>query len=158
MSKLIVTAFKDGSLIRVGSNPEFGTMMVAQSATNINAGGFLETRTLLGFVKDKVESLKALNLSEGSDFNAKLEALGGSPCRVIVQESNTPHYEGQSPKINPESKEVILDANDAPIYYDTKIVAQGSNEQDVKIASKGSAQAQAEEVVEEATAEAGDMA
>ena len=50
-----------------------------------------------------VRNIDAWDLKVGDDFTMKT----GIPCKIVVKESTTPFYEGQNPKMNPSTGEIL---------------------------------------------------
>jgi hypothetical protein len=88
----ISTSAKDGK--------EYGTIRVDQAVLDAN-GGFLNKKNRTAFIRGEKGSLLDLceGLKDGDDF-----PLGG---KILILESHTPFYDNQSPKINPETGEVV---------------------------------------------------
>lgn len=117
MRKLIVIPFKTGEAMLDSKTSEgWATMLVMEESITIN-NGILNHRKRVGAIRDKKENLLALGLKAGDDLNAKL----GTESRVIYVETLEPQYEGQQPKVNPKTKEVVKDSNGAPIYLSAKV-------------------------------------
>lgn len=123
--KIIVKANPNTNLIITPStkSPEWGTIRLectALEATN----GMLNSRKRVAFLRAKIEDLESLALKDNMVF-----PLQG---RIVVKESTTPFYDGQAPKINPSTGE-ILNSGGAPIYRITEFTSNLS-EQDVFLA------------------------
>jgi len=131
-----VAQFKDGSIVKDTKNPELGRLMIASTSFTMS-NNFLNESNRLGFITMKHTTIKALGLDkEGADYNAALARVGAGACKIRVVESTTPFHDGQAPKMNPETKEVITDANGSPIYYSTEVVELSSGLEDDKVSSK----------------------
>jgi hypothetical protein len=89
------------------NKPEYGSIRVDQIITTME-NGFLNRSKRVAFIGGKLEDLKEL----GYKANQVL------PGKLVVKESTTPFYAGQSPKINPETGEVML-SNGQEIYRQT---------------------------------------
>jgi hypothetical protein len=127
--KIIVTAYepeegleyRKNNLIRVNSNkPEFGSLMLRTSVNTLNQG-FLSKQDRVFFMTGTIEHLEQFvdenNLRPGTNFNVAM----GQKHRIIVKERVTPFFEGQTPKIDPSTGEILLlDGN--PIYRQTFLV------------------------------------
>lgn len=100
------------------SNPNVFRMRVEQSVTTFN-GGFASVQKRSALINGPKEVLESL---------AKQKVLQG---KIIVQESTTPFWEGQDPKINPQTSEVML-LNGQPIYRNT-VFTQDVNATDTLI-------------------------
>lgn len=79
-SKVRVVADKNGNVITVSSNEEFGYIRVVQDTTNFTAKGWIEERQLSALVHGRLEMLLKQNFSEGQELNGK----------IVVKESLTP--------------------------------------------------------------------
>lgn len=119
MSKLIVSVPKneDGtpkhSLIKVSTkNPEWGSVMVVESRFEMK-NGVLNTRKRAAYFNAPIATLQALNLREGMDLNS---IEGMEKLRIVRKESHLPFFEGQSPKVNPQTSEIIH-KNGQPVYF-----------------------------------------
>jgi hypothetical protein len=110
------------------NKPEFGSIMMRTTSWNTD-GGFLNKASRVHFLSGKVEELKelcaAFSLNAGDDYSAKV-----APSRLIVQESTTPFYDGQAPKINPSTDEIVT-YNGADVYRETQLVPASSTQQDL---------------------------
>jgi hypothetical protein len=118
----------------IGINPnnsEYGSIQMA--TTKFDFGNFASAKRVVHFMSGRVSDLenivKVFDLKIGDDFSKKAQ-----PSRIIVKESITPFYEGQKPKINPETSEIILH-NGQEVYRDTDLVAASSQETDQKLSS-----------------------
>lgn len=112
MSKVVVTADKNGNVIGISqNNPEYGYIRVEQTATQINEQGWLRNVKRGALIKGKVADLVECQYQEGDEITGK----------IVVRESLTP--------FNPESPDrdlkiagdtgVICRVNDEPIYRQT---------------------------------------
>ena len=144
MKNLKVTAFVDAqggkSIIKVSKkNPLFGSVMVKTISVVTTDSGAIFTQPRTGFMKAELVHLKAMNLTEGCNFNENYIAWGKSlganllPRTIVIAESLTPAFQGQEPKINPTTKATILSAEGLPIYYNTKVPADNADAVDVFI-------------------------
>ena len=113
MSKVIVTADKNGNIINVSeNNPEYGSIRVQQEGIiEINDKGFLKQVTRSAFIKGKLEDLVKAGYQNGSIISGK----------IIVKES----FEPFNP-VNPDKNlkiagdtGVICRVGDQPIYRET---------------------------------------
>lgn len=112
--------FKDGSTIKAFDNkPEFGRLIVATTTEEINAQGWLNTTTRVAFIKGKMADLEAR-------FGDKAKGdLVSDKLTIVRKESTSPFYEGQQPKVNPSTAEVITH-NGAPVYMQFEIAPAGT--------------------------------
>lgn len=144
MHKLIVTPFVEldaagkvigESLIRKSTKKEgWGTAMVIQTTVKFN-NGILNEQKRIGFLRAPLTQLEALNLSKGQDLNAKLLSMGHGGAKVVRRESIAPFFEGQTPKINPQTKAVVQDAAGNPIFMQDTLVDIASGEEDALVSS-----------------------
>lgn len=87
-----------GNVITPSSNnPEYGTIRV-DSTQKVFTNGFFSFQKRSAFIRGKIEDLQKAGFSEGQQLQGKIQR----------QESFNPFYEGQSPKINPETEEEVL--------------------------------------------------
>jgi hypothetical protein len=125
MEKLIVSKFKDGSVINKSKTEGVVFLrVVTEGKTELTDSGILlETKgrgTTMRMQQAMYDKYKA-QLAEGADVNALLSSLGVAPKKIIKVETVTPQYEGHTAKINPTTKVVCLSAQGQPIYYNTKL-------------------------------------
>lgn len=122
---LIVTAFKDSSIVRRSvTNPDFGSIQVKDNSMKL-VNGFLTKNNSPAFIRGKYDDLQAMNLKNGQNLAT---VLGNK--KLIVKEQTTPFYEGQQPKVNPTSGAIVT-SNGNPIYRQTELVDENSTECDV---------------------------
>lgn len=117
-------------LIGINPNkPEYGSIQMA--TTTRSFGGFMNKSRTVHFLSGKIEELVELvadfDLKVGDDFSKKVQ-----PSRLIIKESTTPFYEGQTAKINPSTSEVVTYQGE-DIYRETALVAANSPETDSKL-------------------------
>ncbi len=113
-AKVKVTA-KEGQVVIANTNPEkkdSGYIRV-ESETISMEGGFANISKRSALIRGKVEVLKKLGLKEGDPINGK----------IFLKESTTPSFNGQEPKINPETKAVITH-NGMPVYRESFFTAE----------------------------------
>ena len=136
--EITVTAFpqddgvelRKNGLIRINANkPDFGSLMLRQDR-RIISGTFLNATSVVCFITSTVEALEELvddnGLVPGSNYNQK---VADAPIKLIIKESVVPFYEGQTPKINPTTGEVLLLDSD-PIYRQVFPEPLNSEQQD----------------------------
>lgn len=92
-----------------------------------------------------------LKLTEGCDYNVQLKAAYPEmkPAVIVVQESLTPHYEGQAPKINVKTNQVVKSATGQSIYYKTAVLDEGAEDVIIPTSTSTASVANAQAVVEE---------
>lgn len=79
------------------NNSAFGTIRLDSEHESMEKG-FVNIQKRSAFVRGKIEDLNALGLKSGQSL----------PGKIIKRESFEPFYEGQRPKINPSSGEIML--------------------------------------------------
>jgi len=110
-SKLVVMAHPEtGAVITETSNPEFGTVRIDQKVTSVE-NGFVRINTRSAFLRGKMSDLQTLDLVAGQEFPL--------PGTLVVKEKTAPWFEGQQPKIAPETNVVCKVAGNA-IYRQTE--------------------------------------
>ena len=120
-------------MISVNPNKsEYGSLRFA-TTTFDTTGGFLNKVRRVHFQSGNIEELKAFvdafDLKLNMDYSTKV------PSRIIVEESIVPFYEGQKPKVNPSSGEVVT-ANGSEVYRQTRLVAAASSDADSLVREK----------------------
>lgn len=124
MKKLLVTAFKDGSLFKASSNPANagrGFLRVTQEEKSfVNGSEVIVKRSATArFSLDAIASMK---LVAGQDLNAYLVAQGYGAHKIVVTETTAPQYEGHEKKINPVSNAPMVSAEGGDIFYATTLM------------------------------------
>ena len=100
-----VTANDQGQVVIANTNkPEYGYIRLEQTKATF-ANGFLNRQKLSALIAGRLEDLESMGFEEGQEL----------PGKLVVEETITPGYEGQDPKINPETGEV-LEKDGKPIY------------------------------------------
>lgn len=119
MSVTVVAHPVSGEVITASvNNPEFGTFRV-DSVEKIFNGRFFNPSKRTAFIHGKIEDLATLNLKAGMKL----------PGRIKKVESFQPFYDGQEPKINPTTGEIVL-TDGEPTYLEYSYV-QDANALDV---------------------------
>ena len=96
-----------GAVITVSTNnPEYGTIRLDEETIQFQ-NNFMNKSRRSVFIRGKVADLESLG------YKAK-QALAG---KIIKRESFEPFYEGQEPKMNPTTQEVVLKDN-KPVYLE----------------------------------------
>lgn len=116
------------------NNPESGAIMLRSNTMGVNETGFMQVEKRVGLFKGNVADLRKLiadnNIVEGTDFSAIL------PVRIVIEESTTPFYEGQQPKLYPANHPTkagqIVTSGGKAVYRQQIVVAENSTKQDVK--------------------------
>ena len=150
---LKVINFKEGVAVRASSKTEGRSIIMVGATSYSNVGGALFGSSRRAIINLPSELAESLDLKDGDDINAKLKGHGLNAMEIIRKESITPAYEGQKPKVNPSTNEVVKDSAGNPIYMEDKAFDLGT-EKDELVKSAGQSQATAEAT----TAEAGDLA
>ena len=128
--KLKIFKPKDSdSIIQECKNPEFSTLLIGCDTREVN-NNFLSLVKRRGFfigkTSDIEDMIKEYDLKEGSEFPLD--------CKIIIQEQTTPFYEGQQPKVNPVTGEVIT-SNGEVVYRQSTVVDAKDNRDDIKLPS-----------------------
>lgn len=111
MSKVTVVADKNGNVINVSANPEFGYLRLEQRTIQIDEKGWLKSVKRSTLLHGKMEDLLDAGYKQGTEL----------PGKIIVVESLSPLNEK-----NPDkdlkiagSTNVICRIDDQPIYRQT---------------------------------------
>lgn len=106
MSKVKIVAHPEtGDIVTQNPNkPEYGSVRVDQEVKTFT-NGYLNKTKRVAFIGGRMEDLTEMNFREGQEL----------PGKIIVEERLEPFYPGQSPKINPETEEVLTQGGN-PIY------------------------------------------
>lgn len=114
-TKVDASRIVNGVIVLGEKNPAYGSIMFEEVAFT-NAGGFLNKQKRVAFLRSDVETLK--------DYASSLNLKAGTviPGKIVVAESTTAFYEGQTPKVNPTSGETITHGGNA-IYRNSSIGA-----------------------------------
>lgn len=110
-NKVKVTGDKNGNIIAVTKNPEYGYVRVEQEVCFINNEGWLKSSVRSAFIKGKIEDLERLNYKVGQEI----------PGKIIVVESLVPFNvdnPDQHLKIAGDTG-IICRIGDEPIYRET---------------------------------------
>lgn len=107
----------------------FGKVRVDQRSPVINNGfmSFANRSAFITFDEDTAKEMEPL-LQEDKAY-----PIAG---KVVVHESLEPFYEGQEPKINPSTNEVITHLG-APVYRDTEFVFDVKTQDTLLISDRG---------------------
>lgn len=90
------------------NKPEFGSVRIDQEVSSME-DGFLNRQHRVAFLGGRVEDLEAMGFKAGQTL----------PGKIVIQEATTPFYDGQQPKINPQTEEVLT-TNGQEIYRQAK--------------------------------------
>lgn len=111
----VVAHPETGAVITQNVNkPEFGTLRLDSENVSMS-GGYLNKNRRTAFVGGNYEEFKSLGLRAGQVM----------PGLIQKQESFSPFYEGQSPKINPTTQEVIF-KNGKEVYLQFEYIADSN--------------------------------
>jgi len=103
------------------NKPEFGTLRLDSESVSMS-GGYLNKNKRTAFVGGNYAELQSLGLKAGQAM----------PGLIQKQESFSPFYEGQSPKINPSTQEVIF-KNGKEVFLQFEYIADANAPADVWI-------------------------
>lgn len=98
-----------GNVITEGKTKGYGSIRVDQEFTSLE-GGFANISRRTAFINGKLETLKQLGFEDGQSI----------PGNILISEKTEPFYDGQTPKINPETDETIMDAFGNAVYREYK--------------------------------------
>lgn len=153
MKKLLVTAFKDGSLFKASSNPANagrGFIRVTQVEKSfVNGSEVIVKRSATA--RFDLTAIASMKLVAGQDLNEYLVAQGYGAHKIVVTETKEPQYEGHEKKINPVSNQPMVAADGGSIFYATNLALDVPENKDTIIpvlrvaASKPSINASVEE-------------
>lgn len=118
--KLIVTLFKDGSVIRQKAGSDRAGVLLTSVALVNNAGSFWEQKRV-AVLRLPAGMAKELNPTEGADLNSALISMGVGAHKIILVESFTPFYPGQDPKRKGANGDIIT-VNNMPVYQEYQCV------------------------------------
>ena len=88
------------------NKPEFGSIRLDYKTATLS-GGFSSIGNRSAFIHGRMEDLEAFGLTAGQELDGK----------IIKKESFSPFYDGQQPKINPQTNEQVL-TNGRPTYLE----------------------------------------
>lgn len=109
----VTTHPETGKVVTISeNNKEYGTIRVEETGMRIS-NGFANAYRRSAFIRGKVKDL--------AGFTAGQEL----PGTIVAKESRAPWYEGQSPKINPSTKQVHL-VDGAKVYLTYDFVEDAS--------------------------------
>jgi len=109
-----------GAVVKATKNEEVVTIVVSQTTLGMSASGFLSPIRKRALVAMNLETYETLK--NGFIPGTNYAHLMGQPFAALKNvDSLIPKYEGQSPRINPQTSEILLHKGQ-PIYRDTVIV------------------------------------
>ncbi len=117
-------------IIIVGRNEEFGSIMLRQEKLVLAPGSnIVNIQPRVAHFAGRIEVLerivKDLKLQEGDNFSKKV-----FPVDLIVEESTEPFYDGQEPKINPSSGEIVTSGG-KEVYRYTRVSKEEDHKTDI---------------------------
>jgi len=108
------------------NNPDYGYIRVEENgATSFGTGGWLNTNSKTALIKGKTSDLKTFITKNNVKLGYEL------PGKIVIVEQTTPFYEGQQPKINPSTSEVLyvtVNGVQKPIYRQTEFTQDTTRE------------------------------
>ena len=118
-------------IITIGPNEEYGSIMLSQQRLVMKPGSnFANVQTRVAHFVGEVGLLQQIvesyDLKEGDDFSEKVRDV-----ELIVVESHEPAYEGQDPKINPNTGEVLTSGGKE--IYRTTVIADKADKRADKL-------------------------
>tara|TARA_R110000868_G_C10582236_1_gene738734 strand:+ start:96 stop:563 length:468 start_codon:yes stop_codon:yes gene_type:complete len=112
------------------NNPDYGYIRVEESAgLQFGNGGWLNSNTRTALIKGRTSDLKTFIVKNNVKLGYELSG------KIVIMEQITPFYEGQQPKINPSTSEVLyvtVNGTKTPIYRQTEFT-QDATREDVMI-------------------------
>jgi len=117
-----------GNVITPGKTEGYGAIRVDQEFTSLE-NGFANISKRSAFINGTMENLEALGFKED-------QIISGN---ILISESTTPFYDGQAPKMNPETEETVVDAFGSAIYRDYTYTADISRPDGPLVASASQA-------------------
>lgn len=121
------------------NKPEYGTIRVDSETITFSEDGFMNKSRRTAFIRGEYKLLMSLGLKDGMTL----------PGKIIKKESYTPFFEGQTPKINPTSGEIVL-TNGRETYLQF-VYTEDKNASDVFINNESEVVMDATQVVDELT-------
>lgn len=95
----------EGRIIKVSDrNPRYGSIKISQRrpVMSLKGGNFINYKEITAFISGSVENLEEHVELAGWTVDKTI------PGNIYIIESFSPFYPNQNPKINPETREVIL--------------------------------------------------
>ena len=133
MNKVLISKPEGATSILMVSrnNAEQAAIMLRQDTIGVNSQGFFTEEKRVAWFKGETVKLQklinTLNLKEGDNFSEKV-----TPVKLVIKESTTQFYNGQNPKVNPKSGDIIT-SNGVPVYRQTFVMPLASTDTDVRI-------------------------
>lgn len=144
MQKLIVTKYKDGSLVKSKEGSDRASIYVTCSAF-VNRNGSIWEQKRIAHLSLPKALAESFNVSEGADLNNTLKAQGLGAHKVIMMESIEPFFDGQEPKTRGAGGDVITDDAGNNIYQDYKCVPDSDEFSDITVERSLTSETVAEE-------------
>ena len=108
------------------NNPDYGYIRVESTGeVTFGTGGWLNSATRTALIKGKTSDLKTFIQKNNVTLGYEM------PGKIVIMEQTTPFYEGQQPKINPSTSEVLyvtVNGVKSPIYRQTEFTQDMSRE------------------------------
>lgn len=112
------------------NNADYGYIRVeSNEGLSFGNGGWLNSNTRTALIKGRTSDLQTFLKKNNVAVGYEL------PGQIVIVESTTPFYEGQQPKINPSTSEVLyvtVNGVKTPIYRQTEFT-QDATREDVMI-------------------------
>lgn len=117
MGNVVVTTMKKDSteLTYQTRKADLVSIRVEETAIAVDASGFMRKEVRSDFVKLPKALAEEMIASGTLKAGVPLKNITGQDSKIIIKESHTPFYEGQEPKINPTTGEIVL-SNGQPVY------------------------------------------
>lgn len=119
----------NGCVVRSRRNPEWLSMVLANETVQVSPDGLINVVVRQVNIRHSEENMKKvfekMDFHPGDDFSGKM----GTQFKIVVVEQLTPHFPDQSPKINPQSRKVLLNG-DSPIYRKNKLLPESDIQSD----------------------------
>lgn len=136
----VVAHPETGVVVTQNANkPDYGTIRVDSEAITFGSDGFMNKSRRTAFIRGEYKLLLSLGLKDGMSL----------PGKIIKKESYKPFYDGQSPKINPSTGEVVL-TNGRETYLQF-VYTEDVNASDIFISEESEVVNDAVQVVDELT-------
>ncbi len=123
-NKVEASRIIDGIFVQTKTDGIVSLMFESKEEANLFATGFVSEKKKVAFKTGQLETMRALVKTH------KLEAGAEMPgAKIIIRESTTPFYEGQNPKMNPTTEEVVT-VNGQPVYREGVLLPSNDSETD----------------------------
>ena len=117
MGNVVVTTIKKDSneLFYQTKKADLVSVRVEETAIGIDANGFMRKEVRSDFVKLPKALAEEMVANGILKAGVPLKNITGQESKIKIVESHTPFYEGQEPKINPTTGEIVLSGGQ-PVY------------------------------------------